>query len=122
MALPPKLQEFRLHLQRFIPEVDYYQACSFVNGYFNASDSQGLRGFREWILLRRGSLCAYWWPLLVVDSRFGEIPSGFAGDTEKHLEAIDELMRLLEMFLNERNADGGADRIMASYETKFDHV
>lgn len=122
MALPHKLREFRLHLQRFIPEMDYYQACSFVNGYFIAVDDQGLRGFREWILLRRGSLSSYWWPLLVVESKFGEIPSGFAGNTEKHLAAIDELLKLLEAFLDECNAEGGADRIIASYQMKFNHV
>ncbi|MFF8638910.1 hypothetical protein ACF052_32480 [Streptomyces pilosus] len=39
----------------------------FLNGFDEARSGGLLRGFNEWLVVRKGELCSFGWPALIIE-------------------------------------------------------
>ena len=53
----------------FLPRVDFFNTCSFLNGASHLSDDSFLNGFTAWLSFKAAKEHkAYWWPQQILTS------------------------------------------------------
>jgi len=92
---------------------------SFIEGFDAASDGEPLRGFREWLLLQRGSFTNLCWFMLIRERVFPDTDPGDFPAEGEHEALRAELGRVLRAFKIARESVG-LERILEGYQPIWD--
>ncbi|MBQ0848965.1 hypothetical protein ACFU9Y_12530 [Streptomyces sp. NPDC057621] len=105
----------------------YHSTAMFLTGV-DAGRSGGLmRGFTEWLVVRRGELNSFYWHKLVLLDQFPDMPLDDWKDQdhltpEQHGEVVEHLLALLLEFLDVRGRPQELGLMYARYEAMFAHI
>ncbi|MFJ2471704.1 hypothetical protein ACIOWI_01695 [Streptomyces sp. NPDC087659] len=100
----------------------YKSAVMFLIGFDEARSGGLLRGFTEWLVVRKGECSGFGWQALVLDEALPGIGSWgwnkLDGSTsEQEREAVDRLLSLLLEFLAVRDDVPALARMYAQYHS-----
>lgn len=102
----------------------FYPTAMFLEGFDTGRSGGLLRGFREWLVLRRGERCSLQWPLLVLQEALPGIDAGrwkqpdlLTADQEGR--AVDHLFSLVLEFLDIQSDPRRLARMYAEYEALY---
>lgn len=100
----------------------YKSAVMFLVGFDEARSGGLLRGFTEWLVVRKGECSSFGWQALVLDEALPGVDSwGWSkldGSTpEQEREAVDLLLSLLLEFLAVRDDVPALARMYAQYDS-----
>ena len=88
----------------FLPRVDFFNTCSFLNGASHLSDDNFLIGFSDWLSFKAAKdHKAYWWPQQILAS--ARQKKNCDGEELEEL-ALLTLFEELKLFLEEKAAIG----------------
>ncbi len=102
----------------------YRNAYMFLVGYDQARSGGLLRGFTEWLIVRKGECSGFGWQALILDEALSEIESNGLGKLE-HLtarqeqECVDRLLALLLEFLTMRDDALKLAQMYAQYASLY---
>lgn len=116
MTLPAQFQHLKEHASMHVQPVTYPSIAACIHGYDLATNSEFLRGFREWlrVIAPRGFNMS--WDGLVLYCAFPDSVNVREKllDPDNEVVAIDKLFELLSTFLGER-ARLGLDKILSDH-------
>lgn len=106
--LPPKLQDLRQRTGMYIQNVSYDTVTACIQGYDLGSETDLLKGFREWLRMQAHEGHNMHWPNLVLFIAFSDSDSPLKEllDRENHERAIQCLFDKLDEFLGEKEELG----------------
>lgn len=93
----------------------------FLTGFDEARSGGLMRGFTEWLVVRRGERTSFGWPALVLDEAFPDVEGWGWNKLEdstqqKEQEAVEILLSLLLEFLAVRDEVTALARMYAQYD------
>ncbi|MEU2759142.1 hypothetical protein [Streptomyces sp. NPDC007094] len=99
----------------------YRGAVMFLTGFDEARSGGLMRGFTEWLVVRRGERTSFGWPALVLDEAFPDVEGWGWNKLEdstqqKEQEAVELLLSLLLEFLAVRDEVTALARMYAQYD------
>lgn len=105
----------------------YYAMAMFLTGVDLGRSNGMLRGFTEWLVVRRGELSPFYWHKLVLLELFPDMKVGGWKNPdhltpEQHRQAVDHLLSLILEFLETRNAWGEMGRMYTQYHAMHAHI
>ncbi|MGW8956008.1 hypothetical protein [Streptomyces sp. NPDC055709] len=100
----------------------YKSAVMFLIGFDEARSGGLLRGFTEWLVVRKGECSSFGWQALVLDEALPDVDSwGWSkldsSTSEQQREAVDLLLSLLLGFLAVRDDVPALARMYAKYHS-----
>ncbi|MGW1729141.1 hypothetical protein ACWCQK_40685 [Streptomyces sp. NPDC002306] len=105
----------------------YYPTVMFLTGTDIGRSSGLLRGFTEWLVVRRGECNSFYWHKLVLLDLFPDMnfrdwkaPSHLTPD--QHRQAVEHLFSLILEFLTVRNDSRKLSRMYTKYEALYAHI
>jgi hypothetical protein len=105
----------------------YYPTAMFLTG-LDVSRSGGLlRGFTEWLVVRRGECNNLYWHQLVLLDLFPDMSLQDWKDPEhltpdQHRQAVEHLFSLVVEFLDVRSNPRQLGRMYTQYEVMYAHI
>jgi len=102
---------------------DSYKATvMFLNGFDEARSGGLLRGFTEWLVVRKGECSSFGWQALVLDEALPDVESWGWNKLDKvnprqEQQAVDLLLSLLIEFLAVRDDVMELARMYANYQS-----
>ncbi|MEU9333931.1 hypothetical protein AB0D49_12350 [Streptomyces sp. NPDC048290] len=99
----------------------YYATVMFLTGLDRGRSGELLRGFNEWLVVRRDECNKFYWARLVLLDLFPDIPFGDWKEPdhltpEQNREAVVQLCSLLLEFLEERDKPGELELVFERFE------
>ncbi|MFI7403604.1 hypothetical protein ACIBW9_24540 [Streptomyces sp. NPDC049541] len=105
----------------------YYPTAMFLTGIDLGRSGGLLRGFTEWLVVRRGECNNLYWHQLVLLDLFPDMklqgwkdPDHLTPD--QHRQAVEHLLSLALEFLDVRNDRRRLGRMYARYEAMYAHI
>ncbi|GAA4043849.1 hypothetical protein [Streptomyces shaanxiensis] len=105
----------------------YYPTAMFLTGIDFGRSGGLLRGFTEWLVVRRGECSSFYWHKLVLLDLFPDIDlKGWKNEDhltpEQHRQAVDHLFSLVLEFLDVRNKPRELGLMYKRYEAMYAHI
>ncbi|MFF7545310.1 hypothetical protein ACFZCU_17040 [Streptomyces canus] len=105
----------------------YYPTAMFLTGIDVGGSGGLLRGFTEWLVVRRGECSSFYWHKLVLLDLFPEMSVGDWKNPnhltpEQHRQAVEHLFSLVLEFLDVRNSPRELSRMYTRYEAMYAHI
>lgn len=102
----------------------YYPTVMFLTGADTANSYGMLRGFTEWLVVRRGECNSLYWHQLVLLELFPEMPLRGWKETghltpEQHRQAVEHLFSLVLEFLDVRDDPRQLGRMYGQYDAMY---
>ncbi|WP_427920842.1 hypothetical protein [Streptomyces sp. cg40] len=105
----------------------YYATLMFLTGMDVGRSGGMLRGFTEWLVVRRGECSSFYWHKLVLLDVFPDIdfkdwknPDHLT--PEQHREAVDHLFSLVLEFLDVRDRPHEMGLMYTRYHAMYAHI
>ncbi|MCD7441324.1 hypothetical protein K4B79_24255 [Streptomyces lincolnensis] len=121
------IEAIRDHPQGYGLDGTYYPTAMFLTGIDVGRSNETLRGFTEWLVVRRGELNSFYWHKLVLLDLFPDMSlytwrSPEHLTPEQHQQAVEHLFSLVLEFLDVRNSPQELGRMYTRYEAMHAHV
>jgi len=94
---------------------------SYIEGFNAARSGEPLKGFREWLLLRRGSFSNLPWFMLIREHVFASTDPGALPQRHEHVALLEALRAALAGFKMDRD-NIGVEGILRRYEPLWDAI
>ncbi|MEU9186132.1 hypothetical protein AB0D14_16595 [Streptomyces sp. NPDC048484] len=105
----------------------YHSTAMFLTGVDIGRSGGLLRGFTEWLVVRRGELSSFYWHKLVLLDYFPDVDFQDWKDPgeltpEQHQQVVDLLLSLVLEFLDVRNQPRELGLMYTRYEAMYAHL
>jgi hypothetical protein len=105
----------------------YYPTAMFLTGIDVGRSGGLLRGFTEWLVVRRGECSSFYWHKLVLLDLFPDMRLDGWKDPdhltpEQHRQVVEHLFSLVLEFLDVRNKPRELGLMYTRYEAMYAHV
>ncbi|WP_328362458.1 hypothetical protein OG800_28565 [Streptomyces sp. NBC_00445] len=121
------IEKMREHPESHGLNGTYYPTAMFLTGIDIGMSGGLLRGFTEWLVVRRGECNSFYWHKLVLLDLFPDIdfedwkhPDHLT--PEQHRQAVDHLLSLVLEFLDVRNKPRELGLMYTRYEAMYAHI
>ncbi|WLW54142.1 hypothetical protein [Streptomyces sp. YU58] len=121
------IEEFRDSPEGFGLDGTYYPTVMFLTGIDMGRSGGLLRGFTEWLVVRRGKCNNLYWHQLVLLDAFPDMrlqgwksPEHLTPD--QHRQAVENLFSLVLEFLDVRSNPRQLSRMYTQYEAMYAHI
>jgi hypothetical protein len=105
----------------------YHSTVMFLTGIDVGRSGGLLRGFTEWLVVRRGECSSFYWHKLVLLDQFPELdfqdwkdPSELT--PEQHQQVVEHLLSLVLEFLDVRNNPRDLGLMYSRYAAMYAHI
>ncbi|MFI9171867.1 hypothetical protein [Streptomyces lincolnensis] len=121
------IEAIRDHPEGYGLDGTYYPTAMFLTGLDVGRSGGLLRGFTEWLVVRRGECNSFYWHKLVLLDLFPDMSPGTWKTPEhltpdQHQQAVDHLFSLVLEFLDVRNSPRELSRMYTQYEAMYAHI
>ncbi|MDQ1038612.1 hypothetical protein QFZ75_005028 [Streptomyces sp. V3I8] len=105
----------------------YHSTAMFLTGIDVGRSGGLLRGFTEWLIVRRGERSSFYWHKLVLLDLFPDMRLNGWKDqghltSDQHRQAVEHLLSLVLEFLDVRNQPRELGLMYTRYEAMYAHV
>ncbi|WP_333739850.1 hypothetical protein [Streptomyces sp. IBSBF 2806] len=105
----------------------YYATAMFLTGMDVGMSGGLLRGFTQWLVVRRGECSSFYWHKLVLLDLFPDMNVGGWKNPdhltpEQHEQVVQHLFSLVLQFLDVRNDPWELGRMYARHRTMYAHI
>ncbi|MGW1500856.1 hypothetical protein ACWCQW_20130 [Streptomyces mirabilis] len=121
------IERIRDHPEGFGLNGTYYPTAMFLTGIDVGRSGGMLRGFTEWLVVRRGECNNLYWHQLVLLDLFPDMrlqgwkdPDHLTPD--QHRQAVEHLFSLILEFLDARSDPRQLGRMYTQYEAMYAHI